>query len=64
LRIDTRDGHVRVVVGDRSSEPPRMSAAGTEDVGGRGLFLVDTLASSWGWDVTDAGKDVWFELAP
>jgi anti-sigma regulatory factor (Ser/Thr protein kinase) len=62
LGVSTADGRVLVVVGDSSSAPPRMAAAGTEDVGGRGLFLVDTLASSWGWSVTASGKDIWFEL--
>jgi len=32
-------------------------------VGGRGLWLVDTLADSWGWETTSTGKRVWFELS-
>ena len=29
---------------------------------GRGLFLVDTLASRWGVRPSEEGKQVWFEL--
>jgi anti-sigma regulatory factor (Ser/Thr protein kinase) len=47
---------------DRLTAPPRQGTAEADEVSGRGLFLVNALATSWGWQVTDAGKDVWFEL--
>ena len=34
---------------------------GDED-GGRGLALVEALATSWGWGPTDGGKRIWFHL--
>jgi hypothetical protein len=37
-------------------------AAG-DDEGGRGLALVDALATRWGVDADGAGKSVWFEVA-
>jgi hypothetical protein len=29
---------------------------------GRGLHLLDRLASSWGIEMTEDGKTVWFEI--
>ena len=30
--------------------------------GGRGLWLLNALSDRWGWEPTDDGKRVWFEL--
>jgi anti-sigma regulatory factor (Ser/Thr protein kinase) len=38
---------------------PRPPGVG---VGGRGLFLVDSVANAWGVEPDEAGKKVWFEL--
>ena len=54
---------LRLVVGDRSSTPPRRRAPDLERHGGRGLHLVDTITSEWGCDRVDGGKLVWAELA-
>ena len=55
LRISVADGSaVRPVVRELDSADPR----------GRGLRLVQTLASGWGADDHDGGKRVWFELTP
>lgn len=54
---------VRVEVSDGSAEIPFVKAAGPEEEGGRGLLLVDKMASSWGVDLhSDAAKTVWFEV--
>lgn len=53
---------VRVEVGDGSSELPLPRAATTDEFSGRGLLIVDSLASAWGTLPTRAGKRVWFEL--
>jgi anti-sigma regulatory factor (Ser/Thr protein kinase) len=63
LRIDgTRRLHVGV--SDEGADLPMMERPG--DVGaesGRGLLLVDALASDWGCDQEPGhGKTVWFEL--
>ena len=34
----------------------------TRDTEGRGLLLVDTLATAWGVEPREHGKAVWFEL--
>lgn len=54
---------MRCLVGDGSSQPPRLTEAGLEDEGGRGLALVDMLATRWGHERAPVGKNVWFELS-
>jgi hypothetical protein len=41
---------------------PRRGSPGENDEGGRGLYLVDQLASRWGSRPTTDGKAVWFEI--
>ena len=53
---------IRVEVGDRSPEPPRPRDAKIHELSGRGLSLVDKLATAWGVDNVKGGKVVWFEL--
>lgn len=53
---------VRVEVGDGSRALPRKRSPLADDVGGRGLVLVEALASAWGVMPTLAGKRVWFEV--
>ena len=52
---------LRCEVGDNSPLVPRMRHARLSDEGGRGLFLVDQLAQSWGATRVSTGKVVWFE---
>lgn len=57
------DGEVlRVEVGDGSRALPRLLSVGPDETGGRGLFLVETLASAWGVAPTVEGKRVWFDV--
>lgn len=65
LRISRRDGSLRVAVNDLSSRLVHLvPAAQPDDESGRGLFLLDALATSWGSEpqTSQAGKTVWFEL--
>ncbi len=41
---------------------PRIRSAGETDEGGRGLYLVDQIATRWGSRPTRDGKAVWFEI--
>mgnify|MGYP003440427105 CR=1 FL=1 len=41
---------------------PDPQPPGTGIGSGRGLFLVDAVASAWGVEPEEAGKKVWFEL--
>jgi anti-sigma regulatory factor (Ser/Thr protein kinase) len=63
VTVSLGNRRIRVVVSDASSEPPAQRPLGPADLGGRGLWLIDALATSWGFEETDEGKAVWFELA-
>jgi hypothetical protein len=51
-------------VADASNNMPVRREAGLDELGGRGLALLDELSDSWGVTTpTPHGKVVWFELA-
>ena len=54
---------VHVEVHDRSMEVPTLGRGGADDESGRGIRLVQQLASAWGVIGRRDGKAVWFELA-
>lgn len=57
LRMQYGDGQLRIEVTDGNPEPARLKAAEDDDLGGRGLHLVEELASTWG--TSDAGHTTW-----
>jgi anti-sigma regulatory factor (Ser/Thr protein kinase)/plasmid stability protein len=62
LRLRRGAAAVWVEVFDADLRLPRIRSAGETDEGGRGLYLVDQLASRWGSRPTKDGKAVWFEV--
>jgi PAS domain S-box-containing protein len=62
LRLRRGNESVWVEVFDADLRLPRIRTAGESDEGGRGLYLVDQLATRWGSRPTKDGKAVWFEL--
>ena len=62
VAVIARAGGVRVEVSDGSVQGPRPRQFTEEASTGRGLLLVEAMASSWGVTPTDGGKTVWFEL--
>ena len=60
----TREGsQVRVAVRDEAPGLPRVTLASPTALGGRGVALVDALATGWGVEQhDDGGKTVWFTL--
>lgn len=56
------DGSVQVEVHDRSATPPRHRTAAERDEHGRGLALLDHLATTWRTERTAAGKSLIFTL--
>lgn len=62
LRLGTVKGGVRLEVEDGSLRPLRLRVAAPSDEGGRGLLLVDVLASRYGVEGGAQGKRVWAEL--
>jgi anti-sigma regulatory factor (Ser/Thr protein kinase) len=60
----TRHGpSIRVEVADDGGGTPRVGHPGATIAGGRGLLIIDGLASDWGSHRSGAGKVVWAELA-
>ncbi|GAA2435999.1 SpoIIE family protein phosphatase [Actinomadura vinacea] len=62
LRLRHGADAIWVEVFDSDMRLPRIRSAGETDEGGRGLYLVDQLATRWGARPTPNGKAVWFEL--
>ncbi|MGI4896375.1 MAG: SpoIIE family protein phosphatase, partial [Janthinobacterium lividum] len=62
LRVTATTSAVRVEVSDDDSRLPLLAAADSGALGGRGLALIDLLASAWGVREEAVGKTVWLEL--
>ena len=62
LNVTLTHDVIRIDVADHSDDLPAIRTAAEEDTSGRGLGLVEALATSWGVDERPGGKSVWFEL--
>jgi len=69
VRLREYDDHVRLEVRDSDAHPPLPSAMSVSDEDekaqaehGRGLVIVDSLATAWGSSPHGRGKTVWMEL--
>ena len=63
VSLSLRAGTVRLAVQDSSRQRPTCRAVSDHDEGGRGLWLVELLATDWGVeDIADGGKAVWILL--
>jgi serine phosphatase RsbU (regulator of sigma subunit) len=62
LRLRRGASSVWVEVFDADLRLPRIRTAADTDEGGRGLYLVEQLATRWGSRPTTDGKAVWFEM--
>ncbi len=60
--ISYLDAMVRVAVHDGSPQLPRRKDPSRDELGGRGIALIEDLASSWGSTSTPTGKRTWFDL--
>lgn len=64
LAVDVKEFVIRVAVGDVSPELPVRRGGRLDDVSGRGVLIVEELASAWGVERERNGsKRVWFEVA-
>jgi anti-sigma regulatory factor (Ser/Thr protein kinase) len=61
LRLTRISGGVRLSVLDSSAATPVPGAPTANSGSGRGLLIVNALASRWGFDRTSTGKVVWAE---
>ena len=56
------DGGLRISVFDENPRLPTKAGVPGEATSGRGLFLVEQLASTWGVEQSSEGKVVWARL--
>lgn len=64
LVVRTDETCIRVEIIDDDPSEPRVRYADELSLSGRGLFIVDAVASDWGVEHLDrGGKRVWFEVA-
>ena len=63
LRIDCERTSVVVAVDDANPAFPRVRRADRRRHSGRGLVLLERLATEWGVRRIDGGKQVWFRVA-
>jgi len=64
LAITCSQGELRLDVHDTSCSLPVVMEAAADAETGRGLMLVATLATEWGFYRTPRGKAVYFTLSP
>ncbi|MET8139633.1 ATP-binding protein [Sphaerisporangium sp. NPDC005288] len=57
------DGTLRCEVQDTNPALPQVREVHEGDEGGRGMYLMQALSTSWGSHPLSTGKVVWFELA-
>jgi anti-sigma regulatory factor (Ser/Thr protein kinase) len=62
IAVDADEKRVKVMVCDRSEIRPRPRQAARDAEGGRGLSIVEAIASRWGVSAMEVGKSVWFEI--
>ena len=63
LELSSTEDRVRVEVTDTSGSVPRVFRTSQAREHGRGMAIVDALASEWGVDGNGTHKTVWFELS-
>jgi anti-sigma regulatory factor (Ser/Thr protein kinase) len=63
LTVHTDAHWVRIEVEDSGHRRPVLRAATLDAVDGRGLLVVDKLATDWGTEQRATHKVVWFEIA-
>lgn len=63
IRLSLDADRLRCEVLDRGPRVPRMRRFGAEATTGRGLQMVEQLATDWGVARVSTGKVVWFDLA-
>jgi anti-sigma regulatory factor (Ser/Thr protein kinase) len=64
LRVESEEGRLHVAVHDDGDSTPVVNHAGPASPGGRGMWIVQSIARDWGTESNgdEPGKTVWFEL--
>ena len=63
LRLRLRPDRLTVAVADRGEAPLTCAMPPPEQTSGRGLVIVDALATRWGRSQGRVDKQVWFDVA-
>ncbi|MFF5249622.1 ATP-binding protein [Streptosporangium sp. NPDC000095] len=66
VAVANHDGtlHIDVIDAGSTGQTPRICLdVAPDNGGGRGLWLVQELSTSWGWYETPTGRVVWFQLS-
>ncbi|MEU5429518.1 ATP-binding protein [Streptomyces olivoreticuli] len=63
LALTRAQGHLIAQVTDTGGHLPRCGEAGPDSENGRGMWLVEQIATRWGHRPSARGKTVWFTLA-
>lgn len=64
LRLLTAHGGIRLEVADASPVGPLRGRAGAESLTGRGIMILDAVATRWGTTSEGSGKVIWAEFTP
>ena len=64
VEVDSSGDWLRIGVVDGSAVPPVVQELDQARPRGRGLRMLQLIASRWGSDEVGDGKRVWFELTP
>ena len=62
LEVTVDTTKIRIDVHDSHPVAPALTRPDFNSSGGRGVWLVDTIASRWGYRPEPPGKVVWFEM--
>ena len=62
LRVSQAGDTLRVEVADSAPQAPILNQQDPLSTSGRGLRILDQLATRWGSEPTEDGKAVWFEF--
>ncbi|MGI8681123.1 MAG: ATP-binding protein [Mycobacteriales bacterium] len=62
LAVEIAQGEVTVSAADLNSRMPVMQSTDEFALDGRGLAIINLMASQWGVTATEDGKVVWFRL--
>lgn len=57
------DDRLHVEVSDESADAPVLRTPGRTELSGRGVMLIDRLATDWGVERHGDAKTVWFDIA-
>lgn len=63
LQVNAAADWIRVEVADSASGSPTVLHPSSDREHGRGMAIVDAIASTWGAEQRGSHKVVWFELA-